>query len=115
MQLYGIKNCDTVKKALKQLEAQGTVYDFIDVKTTPLSTEQLTDWLAQCPDELVNKRSTTYRMVKQAWLLAETNIERQIAIIQANPTLLKRPVLVKDTGEVMVGFDKVAYQHLSSK
>ncbi len=112
MKLYGIKNCDTVKKAIKQLDSDNVAYEFVDLKTTKLSVELLTDWLTQCPDKLVNKRSTTYRQIKEEWLSVEDNLSAQITLIQANPTLIKRPVIVLDNGEIIVGFDKGTYQEL---
>ncbi|PID66370.1 MAG: arsenate reductase [Gammaproteobacteria bacterium] len=110
--LYGIKNCDTVKKAIKQLDKQRTAYTFIDLKTADLSTELLQDWLRQCPETLVNKRSTTYRRIKADWLAAD-NQQAQIALIQANPTVIKRPVLVKADNHIMVGFDAMLYGQLA--
>lgn len=106
MKLYGIKNCDTVKKARKQLEAEGAEYCFIDLKVTELDDQLVTDWLKLLPTALVNKRSTTYREIKQQWLDAEDNVTEQVALIKANPTVLKRPIVVKDNGEVTVGWSK---------
>ncbi|PIE46505.1 MAG: arsenate reductase family protein, partial [Gammaproteobacteria bacterium] len=68
MKLYGIKNCDTVRKAIKFLDGQGSHYEFIDFKTTKLSAGKVKNWLTQCPETLVNKRSATYRKIKTAWL-----------------------------------------------
>ncbi len=112
MKLYGIKNCDTVKKAIKQLDSDNIAYEFIDLKTTELSVELLTDWLKQCPKTLVNKRSTTYRQIKEEWLSVEDDLSAQIKLIQENPTLIKRPVIVLDNAEIIVGFDKQIYQQL---
>lgn len=110
--LYGIKHCDTVKKALKQLDSQKIAYQFVDLKTTLLASETIQDWLSQCPDTLINKRSTTYRQLKTT-LMTITDEEQLIAIIQTHPTLIKRPVMVLNHGEIIVGFDKVRYQALA--
>lgn len=115
MKLYGIKNCDTVKKAIKQLQNQQISYEFVDLKTHDLTEETVRGWLSQCPDTLVNKRSTTYRQVKETWLSAESDVSAQITVILEHPTLIKRPVLEKDSGEIMVGFDLKAYESLSVK
>lgn len=112
MKIYGIKNCDTVKKALKQLNAQNSHYEFIDLKTTDLSADLLADWLSQQPNTLINKRSTTFRAIKSDWLAAEDDTERQIRLIQANPTLIKRPVVEKANGDIIVGFDSERYASL---
>lgn len=104
MKLYGIINCDTVKKARKQLDAEGVAYTFIDLKTAELDEFMLAEWLIALPDTLVNKRSTTYRTVKTQWLAAESETAQQTALIRANPTLLKRPIIVRDCGEITVGW-----------
>ncbi len=101
--VYGIPNCDSVRKARKQLESEGIAYEFVDVKRTALSAEMLRTWLAQQPDKLVNKRSATYRAIKSEWLSVQDDMDGQIALIQANPTVIKRPVIVDDSGNVTVG------------
>lgn len=112
IKLYGIKSCDTVRKAIKQLDAQQTDYQFIDLKTTILSFELLSHWLNQCPDTLINKRSTTYRSIKDNWLAAENDADSQIRLIQQYPTLIKRPVIEKMDSTIIVGFDCEIYQNL---
>lgn len=102
MKLYGINNCDTVKKARKQLDTEGVDYEFIDLKTVKLDAALLGSWLEALPNTLVNKRSTTYREIKTDLLSADT--AATIALIQANPTVIKRPVIVRDNGEVGVGW-----------
>lgn len=100
LKLYGIPNCDRVKKARRQLDSEHTLYEFINLKTADLPAELLTDWLTQYPETLVNKRSTTYRQIKADWLAAENSIAQQIALIQRNPTVIKRPVIVDGEGKI---------------
>ncbi len=104
MKLYGISHCDSIKKARKQLQADGIDYDFIDLKTAELSDELLYTWLQALPKTLVNKRSTTYRSIKVDWLAAADDITKQIALLQAHPTLIKRPLIEHDNGELSVGW-----------
>lgn len=111
IKLYGIRNCDSVKKAVKQLQNNGISFDFIDLKTTKLPADLLVDWLQQLPDTLVNKRSAAYRQIKHQWLQAAQQSE-QISLIQSHPNLLKRPVIVSTDGVVSVGFDKQILQRL---
>lgn len=106
MKLYGIKNCDTVKKACRFLDAKGVTYEFVDLKTTPLSDEQLKVWL-QNP-ALINKRSSTYRQIKAEIEACQSEVEL-IKIIQANPTVLKRPIIVKDD-TLVIGFAEQTYR-----
>lgn len=112
IKLYGIKQCDSVRKAIKALENQQIEFEFIDLKTTQLSLDLLKNWLVQCPETLINKRSTTYRTIKEPWLACEGNVGEQLALIQGNPTVIKRPVLLKNNQEIIVGFDKTIYQSL---
>ncbi len=113
LKLYGIKNCDSVRKAIKLLQAHNTPFDFIDLTTCELSDSLLTDWLRQCPEHLVNKRSTTYRRLKQQWLASSNNQTEQIHLIQSHPTLLKRPIIVTENGNISVGPDSNLLQQLS--
>ncbi len=110
MKLYGIPNCDSVRKARKQLDSDGVNYDFIDVKSAPLSADCIAHWFSHCGDKLINKRSTSYRQVKAQWLAAEAEkgttaglSEAQIALIQQHPTLIKRPLVEYDDGRIGVG------------
>ena len=66
MELYGIKSCDTVKKALKALDAAGRDVTFRDVRGTPLSTAEIDAFLAAFGEKLVNRSSTTWRGLSEA-------------------------------------------------
>jgi arsenate reductase len=102
--VYGIKNCDTVKKACKYLSARNTYYQFIDFRKNPLSVDTIEVWIESIGWEvLVNKRSTTYRSLSE---VQKNNITIELLIEQ--PTLIKRPVLVSE-GVVVVGFKEERY------
>lgn len=91
--LYGIKNCDTVRKACRWLDQHGVAYQFHDFRTDGLSKRDVEQWLQDLgAEKLINKRSTTWKQLSEK--------ERQLAcsgsaadIILANPTLIKRPLL----------------------
>ncbi len=107
--IYGIKNCDTVKKACKYLDAHNINYQFIDYRQQPLSSDLVNTWVGVLGwDLLVNKRSTTYRALTES---QKGNITTELLIEQ--PTLIKRPVLVSDT-KVMVGFKEAEYSQFNS-
>ena len=108
--LYGIPNCDSVRKARGWLETQQIDYQFVDFKETPPDVSQLSDWLrAVGVAQLVNRRSTTYRQLPETDKNALENGE--VASTLANhPTLIKRPVLVWQ-GDVAVGFSADDYAH----
>jgi arsenate reductase len=104
LKLYGIKNCDTVKKACKYLSAYNVNYQFIDFRQNPLSVDVIKVWIESIGwDTLVNKRSTTYRNLPDA---QKNNITIELLIEQ--PTLIKRPVLVCGS-TVVVGFKQEQY------
>ena len=103
VEIYGIKNCDTMKKALAWLDGQGVAYQFHDFKKEGLEAKLLDGWLAQAGWEtLLNRRGTI-----------KDNIDAKSArqVMLETPTIIKRPVLVKD-GQVHVGFKADDYQKL---
>jgi len=102
---YGIANCDTVKKARVFLAEQGHEVSFYDFRKQGLERAQIESWLSQQPmDVLLNKRGTSWRKLSDADKdNADTN--DLVALMVANPTLIKRPVIERD-GVVSVGFSK---------
>ena len=103
MKLYGIKNCDTVKKARKWLDENGVAYTFHDFKKDGLDDTLLTRWEQAIGwDTLLNKRGTTWRKLPDE---VRDTISAQTAhqIMLDNPSIIKRPV-VEHGDEVSVGF-----------
>ena len=105
--MYGIKNCDTIKKAQKFLDLHGVKFEFIDFRQNPIDKSTLQSFINVLGwDKIINKRSTTYRNL--------TNGEKKnitLALTLKNPTLIKRPVLVLDS-EIRVGFSEKLYSDL---
>lgn len=104
MKLYGIKNCDTVKKARKWLDENGVDYEFHDFKKDGLDAERLSSWeQASGWEALLNRRGTTWRKLPEE---VRDTISAQSAheIMLENPSIIKRPV-VERAGNVSVGFD----------
>ena len=102
--LYGIPNCDTVKKARKWLEARGTDYAFHDYKKEDVPEDHLRDWVAKEGWEvLLNKRGTTFRKLSDADK-ADIDADKAIALMIEHPSMIKRPVVEHDGG-LLVGFD----------
>lgn len=110
MKLYGIKNCDTVQKACKWLNQNGVTYKFYDYKKHSLSKELLEKWIKTISIEnIINKRSTTYKKLSDTDKNNLNDITTAINIIIANPSIIKRPII--DTGKkLIVGFDIVEYK-----
>lgn len=101
--VYGIKQCDTCRKALKWLTAQGIEHRFHDFRADGLSRDTLRDWLeSSFADKLVNRRSTTWRQLSEAQ--RQSKGDDLLDLLMEHPTLIKRPVFVTDRIAV-VGFD----------
>ncbi|SNC75590.1 arsenate reductase [Marinobacter sp. es.048] len=103
MKLYGIKNCDTVKKARKWLDGQGIDYEFHDFKKDGLDSELLSRWEQTVGWEiLLNRRGTTWRKLPEE-VRDTISAQSAHAIMLDNPSIIKRPV-VESGDEVRVGF-----------
>jgi len=110
--LYGISNCDTVRKARKWLEARGVEFQFHDFRKQGLSPEQLARWCdAAGLERVLNKRGTTWRQLPEA-VKATTDSAALQALMVEQPTLIKRPVLELDDGRVVIGFKDTEYTTL---
>lgn len=105
--LYGIPNCDTVKKARQWLDARGVTYRFHDLRADGLDAGRIQHWLAEAGSEvLVNRRSTTWKQLDETARQAAT--AGDTAVLIAHPTLIKRPVL-EAADRLAVGFSADEY------
>ncbi len=103
--LYGLKTCDTCRKALKALEAAGRQVRFHDVRADGATPEKIQAWIAAVGWEpLLNTRSTTWRGLDAAEKEG-VDAAKAAALMQAHPTLIKRPVIEAD-GAVHAGWTK---------
>jgi arsenate reductase (glutaredoxin) len=104
MKLYGIKNCDTVKKARKWLDENGVDYQFHDFKKDGLDDPLLSSWeKALGWEALINRRGTTWRKLPEE-VRDTISAQTAHAIMLENPSIIKRPV-VESANEVRVGFN----------
>jgi arsenate reductase len=106
--IYGIKTCDTVKKARTWLEGRGVAHRFVDYRAEGLDPQNLARWeKAVGWEKLLNKASTTFKDLPD---YDRQGIDRMkaVALMQAHPTLIKRPVLDID-GKISVGFKPDLY------
>ena len=109
MKLHGIVNCDTVKKARVWLAARGIAYQWVDFRKSPPAIGDLARWCRAVGWEtLLNRRGTTWRALDDAAQAAVVDERTAVALMQANPTLIKRPVVEVD-GDVVVGFSEAGY------
>jgi arsenate reductase len=107
--LYGIPNCDTVKKARVWLEGQGIAYTFHDYKKAGADQGKISDWIAQAGlDRVLNRAGTTFRKLPET---ERTNLDeaRAAALMAANPSCIKRPI-VEYPGGLLVGFKPNEWQ-----
>ena len=107
--MFGIKNCDTIKKARTWLDVHGIAYAFHDYRAAGIDAARLGDWIDQVGWEvLLNRAGTTFRKLPEADR-ADLNVAKATALMLAQPSMIKRPVL--DTGEtLLVGFKPEAYE-----
>jgi arsenate reductase len=108
MILYGIRNCDTVKKARAWLGARGIPYDFHDYRTAGIDAARLRGWARELGwEKLLNRAGTTFRALPEADK-ADLDEAKAIALMLASPSMIKRPVL--DLGDKrLVGFSADAW------
>ncbi|MBY6203736.1 Spx/MgsR family RNA polymerase-binding regulatory protein [Halomonas denitrificans] len=103
MIVYGIRSCDTCRKARRWLDDRDLDHDWVDLREDGVTTADLRRWLkAVGPDALVNRRSTTWRQLAKAERPA-MQASAVLPVLQAHPTLVKRPVFERGD-EVRVGF-----------
>jgi arsenate reductase (glutaredoxin) len=106
--IYGIKNCDTMKRARAWLDAHGVAYDFHDYKTAGIDKPRLLGWAKRVGWEtLLNRAGTTFRKLPDADKAGLTET-KAIALMLAQPSMIKRPVL--EAGDrLLVGFRQEEY------
>ncbi|MEI2635363.1 MAG: ArsC family reductase [Methylotenera sp.] len=113
MKLYGIPNCNTVKKARDWLDSKHIAYEFHDFKKQGVSQQLLESWLAQLPHEkLINRAGLTWRGLDYNTKAGIVDNASAVALMQAKTSLIKRPVLVKDGKIICLGFDETTYKEL---
>lgn len=106
--VYGIRNCDTVKKARAWLETRGVTYDFHDYKVAGIDEPRLRGWVAELGwERMLNRAGTTFRRLSDA---DRENLDeaKAIALMAAQPSMIKRPIV--DLGDRrLAGFDARAW------
>jgi arsenate reductase (glutaredoxin) len=109
--LYGISNCDTVKKAKAWLTDRGIDFEFVDFRKQGLSASQVRNWTdAAGIDLILNKRGTTWRALSEDQKMI-TDQDQLVELMTQSPTLIKRPVL-ETSDRIEVGFKPDQYQSL---
>lgn len=115
VQLFGIPNCNTVKKARDWLAAHGVVYTFHDFKKQGVHHALLEGWLNQQPwEKLVNRAGMTWRNLSDAEKAAVVDANAALHLMLEKSSVIKRPILVKNGNIIHLGFSEITYQELLS-
>ena len=101
MRFFGLKNCDTCRKALASIRADGGQPVVIDVRSDGVAKADLKRFVAAFGDAIVNRRSTTWRGLSDAERAGDA-----LALLKAHPTLMKRPVIENDDGALSLGWPR---------
>ena len=111
MKLYGIPNCNTVKKARDWLDANKVDYIFHDFKKQGIDEATINNWLTQQPwEKLINRAGLTWRGLNDTVKSGITDNVSANKLMQAKTSVIKRPILVKDSKILCLGFDENLYK-----
>jgi len=108
--LYGIPNCDSVKKAKNWFDRHGIRYAFHDYRQEGITKSRLSSWCRQLGwEQLLNKQSTTWKALDEATQLATTTQAAAVNLMAMHPTLIKRPVIELNDKVIVIRFNQDAY------
>lgn len=112
--LYGIKNCNTVKKSIDWLHSKKIDFDFIDVKKVTLDVVLLKQWVNDLPDgysweTLVNRSGTTWRKLDDEQKKQADTQSGSFNLIIEKPSVMKRPIITKENYILTIGFDELIF------
>ena len=111
--MYGIKNCDTIKKARRWLEANHIAYQFHDYRSDGLDRELLNTFIAELGWEaLLNTRGTTWRKLDETVRAGINNADAAAALMLEMPAIIKRPLLCAPGQPMLLGFSELTYKKL---
>ena len=114
--VYGISNCDTVKKARAWLSAQGLAYSFHDFRKHGVPVDKLPAWASAVGwEKLLNRQGTTWRNLDAATQASAETPHGAQKLALANPSIIKRPVVQWPNGDVTVGFDDARWAETAQK
>jgi arsenate reductase len=115
LQVYGIKNCNTVKKGLNWLNDNKIAFEFFDVKKVDLTTNLINDWIKNISspytsENLINKTGMTWRKLSEDEKKLPLTKENIISLIKKYPTAMKRPLITNEGDVLAIGFDENIYE-----
>ena len=107
MQLFGLKNCDTCRKAVKSLQSAGFAVELVDLRVQPMDVKLRAAAYAEFGDALVNTRSTTWRGLEEA-----ARARPALELLAEHDALMKRPLIVAEDGTMYLGWTKAVQASL---
>ena len=115
LKLFGIKNCNTVKKAIDWMNISNISFEFMDVKKNSLNTDILNGWVQNMPDNcswesLVNKSGMTWRKLDDDQKKNADNLEGALVLILEKPSVMKRPVIADGKKILTIGFNEIIFE-----
>jgi arsenate reductase len=109
--LYGIPNCDTVKRAREWLASHGVAVDFHDFRKAGVPADRLAAWVdAAGWERVLNRKGTTWRKLDAGVQSSVVDAATARTVMQDHPSVIKRPVVEWDDGRITVGFDGAAWE-----
>ena len=112
MKVYGITNCNTVKKATTWLKGNNIPFEFVDYKKSGVTKEKLQEWVEDVGwEKLLNKKGTTWRALPEEKQRSIINNKSAIELMIEKPSVIKRPV-VESKAKLIIGFDEIQYAAL---
>jgi arsenate reductase (glutaredoxin) len=110
IKVYGIKNCDTVKKSLQALDKLKVKYEFVDLKKEPPTPELLRSWKSELGEFPVNRAGRTYKQNQEQYEAA--NVAGKIELLCEKSSMIKRPLVTKNSKIIALGFDLEAFKSI---
>ncbi len=110
--LYGIPNCDTIKKARTWLDKNKVPYQFYDYRKDGISPEKVNSWFSEFPwEKVLNKASTTWKELSEEEKAKVTDAKSAAKLLSSNPTAIKRPVIEDENGKALtLGYSEKIYE-----
>jgi arsenate reductase (glutaredoxin) len=110
--VFGIKNCDTMKKSFDWLNDHKVKYTFHDYRVSGITKEQVEVWFDKLPvNEVINTRSTTFKELSETQQKSVSNRQKAIGLVLANPTMVKRPLIMFED-KIVTGYKPDIWQSL---
>lgn len=111
MKVYGIPNCNTVKKALDWLKSNQIAFEFHDFKKKGITQEKLTEWFGVFGwEKVINKNGLTFKKLSKEEQLDINSPERTVSYLLNNTSAIKRPIIEKNGSPILIGFDEEGYE-----